>query len=82
VLLEAIDVRDVRVIERGQQTRLTLEPDQPIRVARERGGQDLDRDVAPEPAVAATVHLAHAARAEGRDDVVRTDASTDGKCHL
>ena len=34
-------------------------------------GQDLQRDVTPEPAVPGAVHLAHPAGAERVDDVVR-----------
>src|SRR5262249_49910834 len=36
----------------------------------ERGREDLDRDVAVEPDVTGAIHLAHAARAERRDDLV------------
>ena len=45
--------------------RLALEAGEALGVARERRGQRLDRDVAPEPRVARAVDLAHAARAEG-----------------
>ena len=37
-------------------------------------GQDLDRDRAIEPRVARLVDLAHAARAEGGEDLVRAEA--------
>ena len=36
-----------------------------IGIVGERGGQDLDRDVAAEPRVARAIDLAHAAGAEG-----------------
>ena len=65
-LLDAVDRADVRMIQRGEHPRLALEARQPIRVARERARQDLDRDVATELRVARAVHLAHAARAEQR----------------
>ena len=64
-LLEAVDRRDVRMIERGEQRALRA------RSARRRSGsaandarQDLDRDVAPELRVARAIDLAHAAGAE------------------
>ena len=41
-----------------------------------RGGEDLDRDVAPEARVATAIDLAHAAGADGRDDLVRTEAGS------
>ena len=46
--LEAVDRADVGMIQRREHPRLALEACEPIRVARERTGQDLDRDVAPE----------------------------------
>ena len=42
------------------------------------GRQDLDRDLAPEPRVARAVHLAHAAGAERRDDLVGAEARAGG----
>ena len=44
-------------------------------------GQYLDRDVATEPRVAGTIHLAHAARAERRDDLVGAEANARGQGH-
>jgi len=43
---------------------LALEPHQPVGVFRERFGENLDRDVATDPRVAAPVNLAHTARSE------------------
>ena len=63
--------------------RLPLEPPQAIRSsADERRRQHLDRDVAFEPGIARPVDLAHAARAERREDLVGTDqcSSDDGHC--
>ena len=45
-------------------------------------GQDLERDVAVEPRVARAVDLAHAARAEGRDDLVRAEAGPLRETHV
>ena len=44
----------------------------PFRITRERVRQDFDRDVALQPRIARAIHLAHAARAERRNDLVRT----------
>ena len=61
------------MIQRREHPRLALEAREPIRVARERARQDLDRDVAPELRVARPVHLAHAARAEQRLQVIAAE---------
>jgi hypothetical protein len=42
-LLQAVDLRDVGVVQRGQYLGLALEPGQPVRVACHRGGQHLER---------------------------------------
>ena len=60
----------MRVVERGEHARLALEPRQALGVARELVGQDLDRDLAAELGVASAIHLAHAADAELREDLV------------
>jgi hypothetical protein len=57
-------LQNVGVIQRRNYLRLLLEPPQPFRVPRKRGGQNLDCDVAPEPRVPRAVHLTHAASAE------------------
>ncbi len=40
------------------------------------GGQHLYGDVSLQTSVASAVHLTHAARANGRDDFVRTEAGS------
>jgi hypothetical protein len=67
-LFEAVDLRDVRVIQRRQRFRLALEPHQPIGIAGERFRQHLQRDVAIEFAVARPIHLAHSACPERAED--------------
>ena len=64
-VFETVDVRDVRMIQRGQHLRFALESREPVGISRERLGQDLDRDVAIQPRVARAIDLAHAARAKG-----------------
>ena len=63
-LLEAVNLGDVRVVQRGEDAGLALEARQPVRVGGERLGQHLQRDVATELRVASAVDLAHAAGAE------------------
>src|SRR5262245_9915082 len=65
------------MVERGEHPGLTLEPRQTLGVAGERAGQHLDRNVAAELGIASAIHLAHAAHAEPRTDLVDADPLTD-----
>ena len=70
-LLETVDAGDARVGQRREHARLALEAREPLGVAREARGQQLERDVAAELRVLGAEDLAHAAGAElGRDLVV------------
>ena len=62
---------NVRMVERRERLRLTLEPREPFGIAGEDVRENLDRDVAIESSVAGSVDLAHPARAQRRDDLVR-----------
>jgi hypothetical protein len=75
-LFQAVDLRDVRVIERCERLRFALESRQPLRIVCERFGEDLQRDVAIELRVPRAIHLAHTTRAERGDDFVGTEART------
>ena len=81
LLLEAVDRGDVWVIERGEQARLALEPEEPLRVLREGVWNRLQRDVAMEASVARPVDLAHAAPPDRGDDFVRADAGAGFERH-
>ena len=74
-LLDAVDLRDVRMVQRGERPALRARsaPAARDRAAKSRR-QDLDRDVAIEPRVARAIDLAHSAGAEQRDDVVEAEA--------
>ncbi len=69
------------MIERGQNLRLALEAGQPVAIEREELGEDLERDVAIERCVAGAIHLAHAARAERREDLVGTELNASANGH-
>jgi hypothetical protein len=75
---EAVDASHVRMIQRGENLRFTLEPRDSIGVGQRQVRERLDRHVAPEPRVAGAIHLAHSARADRREHVVRSDASARG----
>jgi hypothetical protein len=65
----------VWVIQRRNGARFALEP------ATDLVRADLDRDAAIEPRVARLVDFAHPTGANRRQDLVRPEASTDGKGH-
>ena len=72
-VLEAVNRGDVRMVQRGQHLGFAPEPREPIRIERERFGQDLQRDVAIQLCVARAIHLAHPACAERRLNFVGTE---------
>ena len=61
--------------------RFAIEPFAEQGIGGERGGEDLDGDGPVEPRVAGSIDLAHAARADRRDDLVRAEACTSGQGH-
>ena len=73
---DVVDGQDVRVIELPGGARLLLEAMHPAGIGRERLGDQLDRDLAPQARIARAIDLAHAAGAKPADDLVRTDAGT------
>ena len=72
---DVVHGEDVRVAQRRGRAGLLLEAVEAIDIGREDAGQDLDRDVTPEPRIACPVHFAHAACAERGHDLVRPEAS-------
>ena len=70
---DVVDLADVRMVQRSDRTRFLLESVEAIGVGRERRWQHLDRDLAPQSRITSAVHLAHAARADRRENLVRTE---------
>jgi len=58
ILFDAVDLRDVRVVERCERACLALEAHQTVGIVGERLWQDLQRHVAVEPRIARAIHLA------------------------
>ena len=69
--LDAVDRADVRVIQRGERSRLLLEPRAAVRVVRDRIGQHLDRDRTSQPGIVRAINLSHPAGAEQALDAER-----------
>ena len=61
------------MVQRRQHLRLAFEAREPLRAGEEGVGHDLDGDIAAKLHIACAIHLAHAARAEEREDFVRSD---------
>jgi hypothetical protein len=71
---EAVDRRDVRMIERRQRLRLALEAGEPLGILRERIRQDLERDLPAKAGVGGAIDRAHTALANRRGDFVDAEA--------
>jgi hypothetical protein len=65
-----VDADDVRVVQRGDQFSLPVEPGPKLRICRHRGGQDLQGVVAGQSWMRDQIHLAHAAEAERPEDLI------------
>ena len=73
------DAEDVGMRERGDRLRLALEARARGRIGGQRGRQNLEGDVAIEFGVPRPIDLAHPARADGGEDLVRTEARARGE---
>ena len=73
-VLQPIEGGDTRMVQRGEHAGLAVEPRQPIRVAFEPFGEDLDRHVAAEAGIAGSIDLAHPSLAEEGNHLEDADA--------
>src|SRR5262245_32264916 len=67
---DAVNVRDVRVIQSRENLSFALKSGKPVSVGGEDFRQNFERYVPAELRVARTIHFTHTARADGRDDLV------------
>jgi hypothetical protein len=72
---------DVGMIQRGDRPRFAPEPREAFGVGGHICRQDLERDIAPQPRIVRAIHVSHAARADGGQDFVRTQARSDCQRH-
>ena len=80
-LLNAVDRRDMRVIQGREQLRLPFEACEAVTRPRPLPRDDFQRDVAAQREIARAPHIPHTAAAEQRDDLVRPDPCTYGQGH-
>jgi hypothetical protein len=78
---QAENVRDVGIVEGGEDFGLALESREPLRVAGHRRRQYLDRDLPLEARVGGAIDLAHAAFAEQTENLVGPETLTGGEGH-
>ena len=78
---ESMNLRDVRVIQRGKDFGFPSKPGQAIGVRSDVCREDLDRDVALQICIIGAIHLAHSTRADSCGDLVRTDARAGRQRH-
>src|SRR5882672_12276037 len=69
------------MVERGQHLRLALKACEAIGIERERLWDDLQRNVATELRIARAIDLAHAAGAEGGEDLIRAETASGCESH-
>ena len=75
-IFEAVDLRDVRMIEGREELRFAAEPCEAIGIVGDGGQQDLDGHVAIQSRIAGAIDLAHPTRADARRDPVTAEELT------
>ena len=76
---DVVEGEEAGVGEGGEGSCLALEAGDAVEVAGDGFGEDLEGDVASEAGVAGAVDLAHATRADRREDLVRPEARARGE---
>ena len=79
--LEAVDLRDVRMVEGRERPRLALEPGEPLGIVGDTLREHFERHVASERGVAGAVDLPHASGAYRGDDLVGTEPRAGRQGH-
>jgi len=78
-IFQAVDVRDVRMVQCSERLRLASEPRQAIGIAGEGVRKDLDRNLSLQLRVGRSIHQPHAAFADLGGDFVDAEASAGSK---
>src|SRR5215475_2907695 len=80
-ILEAVDARDLWMIQGREHLSFALEPREILSIERERIRKNFERDLAIELCIAGAVDLAHTARADLGDDLIRAETRTGSERH-
>jgi hypothetical protein len=81
-VIDRVNGDDVRVIERGDRPGFTLEAVERVGIRFEARGQHFEGDVALQPRVTRTIHLAHSAGTHRGENLVEADAVVRRQRHL
>ena len=79
--LKPVDVRNVRMIQRGECPRLAVESCEAFRIVGKQVGKDFDRDVAVQLRVASAIDMAHTPSPDRTENLVRTQSSARIQLH-
>ena len=77
-----VDGENIRMVQSRRGAGLLLETAQAIGIARQRGRENLDSDIAPELRIARAIHFAHTSGAERCDDFISSELCPSLKRHL
>ena len=69
------------MVERSRRVRLLLEAPQPFRIGRQRGWQDLDRDVTVQARIAGAIDFTHPASAQKVGNEIRAKVGARSERH-
>jgi hypothetical protein len=78
---EAVDLCDVRMVQRSERLGFALKARKALRIRSEGIRNNLNRHLPTEGRICRTIDLAHAAGADGRDDLVWSEACTGTEGH-
>ncbi len=78
---DAVDLRDVRVVQRCQCLGFARESRDALGIRCQQLGEDLDRHHPVERGVEGPIHLPHPAGANRRGNLIGPDTGTRGQCH-
>ena len=76
---QAMDVRDVWMVQHRQDFSFTPESGEPLHISGQRSRQHLDGDLALQVGVGGAIDLSHAACADGGQDLIRAEARARGQ---
>ena len=81
-LFEAVDLGDVRMVERREELCFAFESAPSIAIVREGSRHHLESDVALQPSVGGAIDLAHSAFGNEGGDGVRAETRPASQAHL
>jgi hypothetical protein len=80
-VFEAVNVRDVGMIQRCERLRFPFESRQSLRVMGKGFGKDLDCHIAPKSGIASAIDLTHTPFTDLGEEFIDTDAAARGERH-